>query len=142
MLMGFVVALVAYLMTFLSGLSAGLISNNVSGLKILPVTHFSFQFDDKPTFRGSLIDQTMWDGWAGKPGVLKSESMGHTSFNGRGQNNALPEFVLWGVRLTLLIALDVRAHPAGEVGQLRCLACGRCHIPRSCTVLARRRGPA
>ena len=98
LLMGFVVALVAYLMTFLSGLSAGLISNNVSGLMVLPVTHFSFQYDDTPTFRGSLIDQPMWDGWAGKPGVLKSEPMGHTTFNGRGQNNEPLEFVLWGVR--------------------------------------------
>ena len=98
LLMGFVVALVAYLMTFLSGLSAGLISNNVSGLMILPVTHFSFQYDDTPTFRGSLIDQAMWDGWAAKPGVLKSEPMGHTTFNGRGSKNEPLEFVLWGVR--------------------------------------------
>lgn len=98
LLMGFVVALVAYLMTFLSGLSAGLISNNVSGLMVLPVTHFSFQYDDMPTFRGSLVDQSMWDGWAAKSGVKAAEPMGHTSFNGRGQHNEPLEFVLWGVR--------------------------------------------
>jgi putative ABC transport system permease protein len=98
LLMGFVVALVAYLTTFLSGMSAGLISNNVSGLMVLPVTHFAFQYDDTPTFRGSLVDRAMWEGWAGKPGVRRSEPMGHTSFNGRGQNDEPLEFVLWGVR--------------------------------------------
>jgi putative ABC transport system permease protein len=77
LLMGFMVALVAYLMTFLSGLSAGLISNNVSGLMVLPVTHFSFQYDDMPTFRSSLVDQSMWAGWAAKPGVKLAEPMGH-----------------------------------------------------------------
>jgi len=98
LLMGFVVALVAYLMTFLSGLSAGLISNNVSGLMALPVTHFAFQYDDMPTFRGSLVDQAMWEGWAARPGVRAAEPMGHTSFNGRGERNEPLEFVLWGVR--------------------------------------------
>ncbi|MEZ5566038.1 MAG: ABC transporter permease [Gammaproteobacteria bacterium] len=98
LLMGFVVALVAYLMTFLSGLSAGLISNNVSGLMALPVTHFAFQYDDTPSFRGSLVDQSMWEGWAAQAGVLKSEPLGHTSFNGRGEHNEPLEFVLWGVR--------------------------------------------
>lgn len=97
LLMGFVVALVAYLMTFLSGLSAGLISNNVSGLMALPVTHFVFMADDRPTFRSSLVDKAMWDGWAGQPGVRRSSPVGHTTFNGRGQANEPLEFVLWGV---------------------------------------------
>lgn len=98
MLMGFVIVLVAYLMTFLSGLSAGLISNNVSGLMVLPVTHIAFQYDDTPTFRGSLIERAMWEGWAKKPGVRKAEPLGHTTFNGRDQDDKPLEFVLWGVR--------------------------------------------
>lgn len=98
LLMGFVIVLVAYLMTFLSGLSAGLISNNVSGLMVLPVTHISFQYDDTPTFRGSLIERAMWEGWAAKPGVRKAEPLGHTTFNGRDQDDKPLEFVLWGVR--------------------------------------------
>jgi putative ABC transport system permease protein len=97
LLMGFVVALVAYLMTFLSGLSAGLISNNVSGLMALPVSHFVFMADDRPTFRSSLVDQAMWDGWAGQPGVRRSTPVGHTTFNGRGEDNEPLEFVLWGL---------------------------------------------
>jgi putative ABC transport system permease protein len=98
LLMGLVVALVAYLMTFLSGLSGGLISNNVSGLIAAPVTHFSFQYDDRPTFRGSLVDRAMWEGWQTKPGVRHAEPLGHTSFNGRNQRDEPLEFVLWGVR--------------------------------------------
>ena len=68
-LMGLVVALVAYLMTFLSGLSGGLISNNVSGLIAAPANHFAFQYDDRPTFRSSLVDRAMWEGWQARPGV-------------------------------------------------------------------------
>jgi putative ABC transport system permease protein len=97
LLMGFVVALVAYLMTFLSGLSAGLISNNVSGLMALPVSHFIFMADDRPTFRSSLVDKATWDGWAGQPGVRRSTPVGHTTFNGRGADNEPLEFVLWGL---------------------------------------------
>lgn len=97
LLMGSVIVLVAFLMTFLSGLSAGLISNNVSGLATLPVTHFAFQYDDRPTFRGSLVDEAMWKGWAGRPGVLGAEPLGHTTFNARGQNNEPLELVLWGL---------------------------------------------
>jgi putative ABC transport system permease protein len=97
LLMGFVIALVAYLMTFLSGLSTGLISNNVSGLMALPVSHFVFMADDRPTFRSSLVDRSMWEGWAGKPGVRRSTPIGHTTFNGRGADNEPLEFVLWGL---------------------------------------------
>jgi len=98
LLMGLVVALVAYLMTFLSGLSGGLISNNVSGLIAAPVTHFSFQYDDRPTFRSSLVDRAMWEGWQSRPGVRHAEPLGHTSFNGRNQRDEPLEFVLWGVK--------------------------------------------
>lgn len=97
-LMGLVVALVAYLMTFLSGLSGGLISNNVSGLVASPATHYAFQYDDRPTFRSSLVDRSMWEGWQSRPGVKRSEPLGHTTFNGRNQRNEPLEFVLWGVR--------------------------------------------
>lgn len=76
----------------------GLISNNVSGLSAAPVTHFSFQYDDRPTFRSSLVDRPMWEGWQARPGVGHAEPLGHTSFNGRNQRDEPLEFVLWGVR--------------------------------------------
>jgi len=97
-LMGLVVALVAFLMTFLSGLSGGLISNNVSGLLASPATHFAFQYDDRPAFRSSLVDRAMWEGWQAQAGVKRAEPLGHTTFNGRNQRNEPLEFVLWGIR--------------------------------------------
>jgi putative ABC transport system permease protein len=59
LLMEFVIALVAYLMTFLSGFSTGLIGNNMSGLVALPVSHFVFMADDRPTSRSSLVDRVV-----------------------------------------------------------------------------------
>jgi putative ABC transport system permease protein len=97
LLMGLVVTLVAFLTTFLSGLSQGLISNNISGLLQLPAGYVSLQYDDRPTFRGSLIERAQWEAWAAKPGVLRSAPMGHTTFTARGQNNEPLELVLWGV---------------------------------------------
>lgn len=113
-LMGLVVALVAYLMTFLSGLSGGLISNNVSGLTASPATHYAFQYDDRPTFRSSLVDRAMWEGWRGRPGVRNVEPLGHTTFNGRNQRDEPLEFVLWGVRPGSY--LDVPAASGDRIG--------------------------
>ena len=44
-LMALVIALIAFLMTFLTGLAAGLIKNNISGLMELDVSHIAFEFD-------------------------------------------------------------------------------------------------
>lgn len=116
-LMGLVVALVAYLMTFLSGLSGGLISNNVSGLIAAPVTHFAFQYDDRPTFRSSLVDRPMWEGWQARSGVRHAEPLGHTTFNGRNQRDEPVEFVLWGVRPGSFLDVPVASgSPIGTTG--------------------------
>ncbi len=97
-LMGLVVALIAFLTTLLSGLSAGLIKNNVSGLMQLPVTHIAFEYDDEPNYRASLVDRSMWEGWEKKTGVEAAEPLGHTIFNARGANDQPLELALWGVR--------------------------------------------
>lgn len=98
LLMGLVVALVAFLTTFLSGLSEGLVSNNISGLLHLPSGYVALQYDERPTFRGSLIERAQWEDWASRPGVTRAEPMGHTTFTARVQNNAPVELVLWGVQ--------------------------------------------
>jgi putative ABC transport system permease protein len=108
-LMGFVVLLIAFLMTFLSGLSAGLVSNNVSGLIKVPATHFAFQYDDRPSFRGSLVERAMWEGWRGRPGVLAAEPLGHTTFNARGAKDEPIELVLWGVTPGSFLAPPIRS---------------------------------
>lgn len=96
-LMTLVIALIAFLMTFLTGLAAGLIKNNISGLMELPVTHIAFEYDDKPTYRNTMIERVQWEDWASQPGVLAMEPMGHTIFTARTQDNDPLELVLWGI---------------------------------------------
>lgn len=112
LLMGFVVLLIAFLMTFLSGLSAGLVSNNVSGLMKVPATHFAFQYDDRPTFRGSLVERGMWQNWRARPGVIAAEPFGHATFNARGAGDEPLELVLWGIAPGSFLAPPITA---GEV---------------------------
>ena len=98
LLMGLVVALVAFLMTFLSGLAAGLIKNNISGLMELPATHIAFEWSDKPTYRNTMIEKAQWQQWSDRAGVKAMEPMGHTVFNARTEEDDPLELVLWGVR--------------------------------------------
>lgn len=96
--MGLVVALVAFLVTILSGTSAGLIKNNISGLIELPATHLAFEYNERPSYRNTMVERYMWEGWQGSPGVKAMEPMGHTVFNARTQRDEPLEIVLWGLR--------------------------------------------
>jgi len=98
LLMGTVVALVAFLVTILSGTSAGLIKNNISGLIELPATHIAFEYNERPSYRNTMIERYMWEGWESSPGVNGMEPMGHTVFNARTQRDEPLEVVLWGLR--------------------------------------------
>lgn len=98
LLMGLVVALVAFLVTMLSGTSAGLIKNNISGLIELPATHLAFEYNERPSYRNTMIERYMWEGWQGSPGVKAMEPMGHTVFNARTERDEPLEIVLWGLR--------------------------------------------
>jgi putative ABC transport system permease protein len=98
LLMGLVVALVAFLTTLLSGLAAGLIKSNISGIIELDVTHLAFEYNNKPSYRNSMIDREMWEGWRESAGVLAAEPLGHTMFNARLPNDdPLDDVVLWGI---------------------------------------------
>jgi putative ABC transport system permease protein len=98
LLMGLVVALVAFLVTILSGMSAGLIKNNISGLMELPATHIAFEYNQRPSYRNTMVERYMWEGWEGSPGVKAMEPMGHTVFNARTQRDEPLEIALWGLR--------------------------------------------
>ncbi len=98
LLMALVVALIAFLMTFLTGLAAGLIKNNISGLMELDASHIAFEYDDKPTYRNTMIEREQWEAWASQPGVKSMEPMGHTIFTARTQKDDPLELVLWGLR--------------------------------------------
>jgi len=93
-----VIALIAFLMTFLTGLAAGLIKNNISGLMALDVTHIAFEYNDKPTYRNTMIERAQWEAWAAQPFVRAMEPMGHTVFTARTQRDEPLELVLWGIR--------------------------------------------
>ena len=109
LLMGLVVALVAFLTTLLSGLSAGLIKNNISGLVELDVTHLAFEYNNKPSYRNSMIDREMWEGWRETDGVIAAEPMGHTMFNARMMNDdPLDDVVLWGIEPGSFLEPSVR----------------------------------
>lgn len=97
LLMGLVVTLVAFLVTVLSGLSAGLIKNNISGLIELPATHVAFEYNDHPSYRNTMVERYMWEGWRGQPGVTALEPMGHTVFNARTEAGLPLEIALWGL---------------------------------------------
>ncbi|MBT8422900.1 MAG: ABC transporter permease [Gammaproteobacteria bacterium] len=98
LLMAVVVALVAFLTTMLSGLAAGLIKNNISGIIQLDVTHLAFEYNNRPSYRNSMISRDMWEGWREVDGVLAAEPLGHTMFNARETDNtSLDDVVLWGI---------------------------------------------
>jgi len=98
LLMGLVVALVAFLTALLSGLASGLIKNNISGLIELDVTHLAFEYNNKPSYRNSMIDREMWESWRDAEGVIQAEPLGHIMFNARMMNDdPLDDVVLWGI---------------------------------------------
>jgi putative ABC transport system permease protein len=97
LLMGTVVALVSFLVIALSGMSAGLVKANISGLMALPATHVAFEDTDHPSYRNTMIQRYMWEAWQAADGVKAAEPMGHTIFNARTEDNAPLEIALWGL---------------------------------------------
>jgi putative ABC transport system permease protein len=97
LLMGTVVALVSFLVIALSGMSAGLVKANISGLMALPATHVAFEDTDHPSYRNTMVERYMWEAWQAADGVKAAEPMGHTIFNARTEDNAPLEIALWGL---------------------------------------------
>lgn len=97
LMMGTVVALVSFLVIILSGLSSGLVKANISGLMALPATHVAFEWTDHPSYRNTMIERYMWEGWTGADGVEVVEPMGHTVFNARTEADKPIEIALWGL---------------------------------------------
>lgn len=108
LLMAVVVGLVAFLTTLLSGLASGLVKNNISGLEQLEFTHLSFEYGNKPSYRNSLIERDMWEGWRELEGLEALEPLGHSMFNARLMDNtSLDDVVLWGVEPGSFLEPDV-----------------------------------
>lgn len=96
-LMGFVVTLVAFLVITLSGMSEGLIKANISGLIELPATHIAFEDNGNPSYRQTMVERYMWEGWAEEDAVKAIAPMGHTVFIARAADDTPHEVALWGI---------------------------------------------
>lgn len=96
-LMGFVVTLVAFLVITLSGMSEGLIKANISGLIELPATHIAFEDNGNPSYRQTMVERYMWEGWAEEDAVKAIAPMGHTVFTARAADDTPHEIALWGI---------------------------------------------
>lgn len=98
-LMGAVVALIAVLMVMLSGLSAGLVNDGVSGLKSLPVTAFAFDEGTKTdnAFSRSIVEPEQVQSWADQPGVAEAEPVGAGMTNATTEDGTQIDLSLFGV---------------------------------------------
>ena len=99
LLMGAVVALITVLMVLLSGLSAGLVNDGVSGLQRLPVTSFAFQegVQKSAAFSPSMVATDTARTWAEQPGVADAVPFGNTLVNGRTNDGVEIDLALFGI---------------------------------------------
>jgi len=99
LLMGGVVALVAILVVLLSGLSAGLVNDGVSGLKRTPVTDFAFAegTGTDAAFTRSVIDVDQVDMMAEQPGVVDAAPYGLLLANAHREDDSPVDLTLVGV---------------------------------------------
>lgn len=121
-LMGLVIALIAVLMVMLSGLSAGLVNDGVSGLKAMPVTAFAFDEGTKQdnAFSRSIVEREQVDAWRKHPQVAAAEPMGVSIVNAETDDGEQVDLTLFGVKPESFLAPEVSsgeglAQPAGIV---------------------------
>src|SRR5690554_7155258 len=98
-LMGTVIALISVLVVLLSGLSAGLVNDGVSGLKSLPVTAFAFDEGTKTdnAFSRSVVDAEQVDAWKSQPGVNRAEPVGAGMTNATTDDGTQIDLSLFGI---------------------------------------------
>jgi putative ABC transport system permease protein len=108
-LMGFVIAMIAILVVLLSGLSAGLVNDGVSGLQRLPVTSFAFEegVAKAAAFSRSVVNSATADGWREQPDVAAVALFGNTLVNGRSDRGTEVDLALFGVETGSFIDPDV-----------------------------------
>ncbi len=98
-LMGAVVSLIALLIVLLSGLSAGLVNDGVSGLKSLPVTAFAFDEGTKTdnAFSRSVVDGEQLESWESFPGVETVTPVGAGMINATIEDGTQIDLSLFGI---------------------------------------------
>jgi putative ABC transport system permease protein len=118
LLLGVVIALVAFLSTVLSGLATGLVTDGISGLRALPLDHLSFQPDAQATFSRSTLRDDAVERWSGVDGV-EATPIGMSFVNALAEHDGPTlDLALFGVTPDsfLLTRPDARAAIAGEAG--------------------------
>ena len=83
----------------------------------LDATHLAFEYNDTPSYRNSMIERDMWEGWRSVEGVQLAEPLGHSMFSARRlDDKSLDDVVLWGIEPGSFLEPEV---VAGEhLGQL------------------------
>lgn len=117
-LVGLVVGLVAVLSTVLSALATGLVSDGISGLRGLPLTHLAFEPGSGAVFTRSTLDARALDEWRRTPGA-EASPLGVAFVNAAptGSGPRL-DLALWGVPADsfLVQRADARAALSGPPG--------------------------
>lgn len=98
-LMGLVIGLIAVLMVLLSGLSAGLVNDGVSGLKSMRVSAFAFDEGPKTdnAFSRSVVDEEQLAAWQDRPEVAEAELMGASIMNAVADDGQQVDLTMFGV---------------------------------------------
>lgn len=107
--MGAVVSLIAVLMVMLSGLSAGLVNDGVSGLKSLPVTAFAFDEGTKTdnAFSRSVVDAEQLALWRSQAGVTQADPVGAGMTNATAEDGTQIDLSLFGILPDSFLLPDV-----------------------------------
>lgn len=98
-LMGLVITLIAILMVLLSGLSAGLVNDGVSGLKSMRVSAFAFDEGTRQdnAFSRSVVDEDQIVAWQDHPDVEAATPMGVSIMNAETDAAVQVDLTLFGV---------------------------------------------
>lgn len=99
LLMGLVLALMSILIVMISGLTAGLVNDGVSGLKALDADVIAFEegTETSSAFTRSTVDLEDADELAAVGGVEETTPMGLSIVNGRNQDNTPVDLTMVGV---------------------------------------------
>jgi putative ABC transport system permease protein len=116
LLMGTVVGLISVLAVVLTGLTSGLASDNVSGLRDLPVTHFAFQRGvEGDLYSRSTVSSGTTQQWSGTPGVRRAAAYGNQLAHAKSERTGKDlDIAVFGMEPGSFIAPDpVAGRPLG-----------------------------
>lgn len=111
-LVGMVVLLVATLSTVLTGLANGLVTDGISGLRALPLTHISFSPGAEATFSRSTLGREAKRSWQSEPGV-EASPIGVSFVNASSEDDGPSiDLALFGIEAESFLFKE--AHPEAK----------------------------